>query len=46
MEKATLLRDLSERERNLVLTFSDRNNFRAAVAALKKMRKDNRGVDL
>ena len=44
MEKATLLRDLTPRERSLVLTFSDRTNFRAAVAALKKMR--DRGVDV
>ena len=37
MEKATLLRDLTERERGLVNTFSDRANFRAAVAALVKV---------
>ena len=38
VEKATLVRDLTPRERGLVLTFSDPANFRAAVAALVRMR--------
>jgi hypothetical protein len=38
LEKADLLRDLTPRERALVLTFSDRTNFRAAVAAIARMR--------
>jgi hypothetical protein len=43
MEKAHLLRDLTPREKALVLTFSDRANFRAAVAALVRMRQSAAG---
>jgi len=43
MEKATLLLELNDREKKLVMTFTDRNNFRAAVSALKKMRGDSSG---
>jgi len=39
LEKANLLRDLTPHERALVLTFSDRANFRAAVAAIARMRE-------
>jgi hypothetical protein len=45
MEKRQLLRELTPREQTLISRgISDPTNFRAAVAALKKIRSNDRGV--